>query len=56
MLAENPAIMAKLRSEILDHLGASNYPTPEDFKEMKYLRSVLNETLRFVTKIGLTQF
>jgi cytochrome P450 len=46
MLAENPAILAKLRSEILGRLGTSNHPTPEDFKEMKYLRAVLNETLR----------
>jgi cytochrome P450 len=47
LLAENPKIMAKLREEILSRLGTSNYPTPEDFKEMKYLRAVLNETLRF---------
>ncbi|CAE6394302.1 unnamed protein product [Rhizoctonia solani] len=46
ILAENPAIMAKLRDEITTRLGTSSYPTLDDLKEMKYLRAVLNETLR----------
>ncbi|CAE6510479.1 unnamed protein product [Rhizoctonia solani] len=46
ILAENPGIMARLRQEIIGRLGTSNLPTPDDFKEMKYLRAVLNETLR----------
>ncbi|CAE6440604.1 unnamed protein product [Rhizoctonia solani] len=46
ILAENPAIMTRLRDEILGRLGTSNHPTPDDLKEMKYLRAVLNETLR----------
>ncbi|KDN37558.1 hypothetical protein RSAG8_10075, partial [Rhizoctonia solani AG-8 WAC10335] len=46
ILAENPAIMARLRDEITGRLGASNNPTSDDLKEMKYLRAVLNETLR----------
>ncbi|QRW20636.1 cytochrome P450 family protein [Rhizoctonia solani] len=46
MLSQNPEVMNRLRDEIISHLGASSYPTPEDLKEMKYLRAFLNETLR----------
>ncbi|KAH7338413.1 cytochrome P450 [Rhizoctonia solani] len=46
ILAENPGIMKRLRDEIIGRLGTSNLPTPDDFKELKYLRAVLNETLR----------
>ncbi|CAE6505159.1 unnamed protein product [Rhizoctonia solani] len=55
ILAENPEIMAKLRSEVLDHLGTSNHPTPEDFKEMKYMRAVLNETLRLFPAVPMNE-
>ena len=55
MLAENPEIMSRLRSEVLGRLGASNYPTPEDFKEMKYLRAVLNETLRLFPAVPMNE-
>ncbi|KAF8713807.1 cytochrome P450, partial [Rhizoctonia solani] len=55
MLAERPQIMAKLREEILSRLGTSNYPTPEDFKEMKYLRAVLNETLRLFPAVPMNE-
>ncbi|CCO35695.1 hypothetical protein BN14_09813 [Rhizoctonia solani AG-1 IB] len=55
LLAENPKIMAKLREEILSRLGTSNYPTPEDFKEMKYLRAVLNETLRLFPAVPMNE-
>ncbi|CAE6483300.1 unnamed protein product [Rhizoctonia solani] len=55
MLAENPEIMAKLRGEVLGRLGASNYPTSEDFKEMKYLRAVLNETLRLFPPVPMNE-
>ncbi|CCO36068.1 Cytochrome P450 52A3 OS=Candida maltosa GN=CYP52A3 PE=1 SV=3 [Rhizoctonia solani AG-1 IB] len=55
LLAENPKIMAKLREEILSRLGTSNYPTPDDFKEMKYLRAVLNETLRLFPAVPMNE-
>ncbi|CAE7097245.1 unnamed protein product [Rhizoctonia solani] len=55
ILAENPEIMAKLRSEVLNHLGTSNYPTPDDFKEMKYMRAVLNETLRLFPAVPMNE-
>jgi cytochrome P450 len=46
MLAEHPDVLAKLRQEIFEHVGEKGRPTVEDIKEMKYLRAVLNETLR----------
>ncbi|CAE6435503.1 unnamed protein product [Rhizoctonia solani] len=46
MLSQNPEIMARLREEIIDRLGTSSIPTPQDLKEMKYMRAFLNETLR----------
>ncbi|KAH7338429.1 cytochrome P450 [Rhizoctonia solani] len=46
MLSQNRDIMARLRDEIISRLGSSSYPTPDDLKAMKYLRAVLNETLR----------
>lgn len=45
-LCENPHILKKLRQEILDTVGPSRRPTFEDIKGMKYLRAVINETLR----------
>ncbi|CAE6535116.1 unnamed protein product [Rhizoctonia solani] len=55
ILATNPEIMAKLRTEVLSRLGTSNHPTPEDFKEMKYLRAVLNETLRLFPAVPMNE-
>ncbi|KAJ6563339.1 cytochrome P450 [Mycena vulgaris] len=46
MLSGHPEVLAKVRSEILTTVGLARAPTPEDFREMKYLRAVLNETLR----------
>ncbi|KAJ1302921.1 hypothetical protein OPQ81_003219 [Rhizoctonia solani] len=55
ILAVNPEIMSKLRAEVLGHLGTSKHPTPEDFKEMKYLRAVLNETLRLFPPVPMNE-
>ncbi|KAF8600072.1 CYP63 cytochrome P450 monooxygenase-like protein [Ceratobasidium sp. AG-I] len=46
LLATNPDVMHKLRQEVFEHVGSSNYPTSDNFREMKYLRAVINETLR----------
>lgn len=49
MLAEHPHVLRKLRSEILSRLGSQRRPEPEDFREMKYLRAVINGKSHSVT-------
>ncbi|GJJ08896.1 hypothetical protein Clacol_003116 [Clathrus columnatus] len=44
-LSQHPDILATLRHEILTKIGL-NRPTFDDLKECKYLRAVINETLR----------
>ncbi|KAF8160351.1 cytochrome P450 [Mycena galopus ATCC 62051] len=46
MLAEHPDLADRLRKEILDVVGSSRMPTYDDFRNMKYLRAFINETLR----------
>jgi hypothetical protein len=46
MLAENPHILKRLREEIHEKVGETRRPTFEDMKDMKYLRAVINETIR----------
>ncbi|KAJ7903560.1 cytochrome P450 monooxygenase [Mycena olivaceomarginata] len=45
-LATHPAILTRLRAEILAQLGDIRIPTFEDIKHMKLLRAAINETLR----------
>ncbi|KAF8317439.1 cytochrome P450 [Clavulina sp. PMI_390] len=45
-LSQHPDVLAKLRKEILDNIGPMKRPTSESIRELKYLRAVLNETLR----------
>ncbi|QRV75544.1 cytochrome P450 family protein [Ceratobasidium sp. AG-Ba] len=54
LLATDPGALAKLRTEILKHVGPTDYPTAQHFKEMKYLRAVLDETLRRVVFPAVT--
>ncbi|KAJ7349811.1 cytochrome P450 [Mycena albidolilacea] len=53
MLAEHPSILAKVRQEIFHRLGEKGRPNVDDIKEMKYLRAVLNETLRLYPPVPL---
>ncbi|KAG2131949.1 cytochrome P450 [Suillus cothurnatus] len=46
LLAMHPEYLTRLREEIISKVGLSRRPTYDDIKEMKYLRAVLNETLR----------
>ncbi|KAF8598853.1 cytochrome P450 [Ceratobasidium sp. AG-I] len=55
LLAMNPDVMQKLRKEIFDHVGQSNYPTSDNFREMKYLRAVINETLRLFPAVPVNE-
>ena len=42
MLAEHPDVFARLRSEVLRTLGPNGKVNPQNLREMKYLRAVLN--------------
>ncbi|KAF7982659.1 hypothetical protein HWV62_27113 [Athelia sp. TMB] len=46
LLATNPAALVRLREEVLASVGTSAKPTYDNIKDMKYLRAVINETLR----------
>ncbi|KIJ61017.1 hypothetical protein HYDPIDRAFT_31717 [Hydnomerulius pinastri MD-312] len=46
MLSQHPDVMARLREEILTKIGSSRRPTHDDMRDLKYLRAVINETLR----------
>ncbi|KZS95633.1 cytochrome P450 monooxygenase pc-3 [Sistotremastrum niveocremeum HHB9708] len=50
-LARHPHVLHKLREEILTQLGANRSPTYADIREMKYLRAVINETLRLFPSV-----
>lgn len=45
-LGRHPACVRRLRDEILAQVGPDRTPTYADLKSMKYLQSVMNETLR----------
>ncbi|TFK64712.1 cytochrome P450 [Pluteus cervinus] len=51
MLAEHPHVLQKLRDEILSKVGPDRRPSYDDFREMKYLRAVINETLRLFSVV-----
>ncbi|KAH7906604.1 cytochrome P450, partial [Hygrophoropsis aurantiaca] len=46
LLATHPEALGRLREEIMTKVGSTRRPTYDDIREMKYLRAVLNETLR----------
>ncbi|KAF9219868.1 cytochrome P450 [Gyrodon lividus] len=46
LLAMHPDVLRRLREEILKKVGLTRRPTYDDIREMKYLRAVLNETMR----------
>ncbi|RCI11102.1 hypothetical protein L249_7309 [Ophiocordyceps polyrhachis-furcata BCC 54312] len=50
-LARNPAIVARLRAEILETVGTENPPTYEHLRNMTYLRAVVDETLRLYPSV-----
>ncbi|KAI6122904.1 cytochrome P450 [Pisolithus croceorrhizus] len=46
MLSQHPDVLKRLRAEVLSTVGSSRRPTYDDVVEMKYMRAVINETLR----------
>ncbi|KAL6302781.1 cytochrome P450 monooxygenase [Sparassis latifolia] len=51
LLAEHPPVLQRLRAEILAQVGPTRYPDFDDMREMKYLRAVINETLRIFPSV-----
>ncbi|KAF9034327.1 cytochrome P450 monooxygenase pc-3 [Panaeolus papilionaceus] len=52
-MIQNPALEHKLRGEILEKVGAWNYPTYDNMRDMKYTRAFLNEVLRLYPSVPL---
>ncbi|KAI6151601.1 cytochrome P450 [Pisolithus tinctorius] len=46
MLSQHPDVLKRLRAEVLSKVGSSRRPTYDDVRDMKYMRAVINETLR----------
>lgn len=42
MFAEHPEVYARVRREVLDNLGSDGKVSPDNLRDMKYLRAVLN--------------
>jgi len=42
MLAEHPEVLRRLRQEILEKVGPHRRPTYDDFRDMKFLKAVIN--------------
>ncbi|KAF9484616.1 cytochrome P450 monooxygenase CYP63 [Pholiota conissans] len=52
-LAIHPHITTKLRAEVLQTVGSTAAPTFEQLRHMKYMRAVINETLRLFPPVPL---
>jgi len=52
-MAIHPEVTQKLRSEVLEHCGSHGTPTYESIRKLKYLRAVINETLRLFPPVPL---
>ncbi|KAH9849997.1 cytochrome P450 monooxygenase pc-3 [Lenzites betulinus] len=46
LMALYPHVFQRLRAEVLEKVGPTHMPTFDDVRNMKYLRAVINETLR----------
>jgi len=53
LLAMHPDVMKRLRQEVLAQYGPTGLPTYDDLKNIKYLRAVLDETLRIFPPVPM---
>ncbi|KAG2143713.1 cytochrome P450, partial [Suillus clintonianus] len=51
LLSMHPHVMTRLREEIMAKVGPTERPTYDDIREMKYLRAVINETMRVFSPV-----
>ncbi|KAI6003547.1 cytochrome P450 [Pisolithus orientalis] len=51
MLSQHPDVLERLYAEVLSTVGCSRRPTYDDVREMKYMRAVINETLRLYAPV-----
>ncbi|CAL1701110.1 unnamed protein product [Somion occarium] len=51
LLSQHPQALQRLRREILSVVGPTRRPTYDDIREMKFLRAVINETLRLFPSV-----
>ncbi|KAK0227029.1 cytochrome P450 monooxygenase pc-3 [Armillaria nabsnona] len=52
MLSQHPDVLRRLRNEILGKVGTTNRPSYNDFRDMKYLRAVINGANAAVVPTG----
>ncbi|KAG6853804.1 hypothetical protein C0991_001254 [Blastosporella zonata] len=53
LMATHPHVAERLRAEVLEHCGSENPPTYDQIRGLKYMRAVLNETLRLFPPVPL---
>jgi cytochrome P450 len=51
LLSTHPHVMTRLREEIMTKVGPADRPTYDHIRDMKYLRAVINETMRVFSPV-----
>ncbi|KAF8598665.1 cytochrome P450 monooxygenase CYP63 [Ceratobasidium sp. AG-I] len=55
LFTQHPEVYAKVRAEVMEHVGPTAASTYGQVKAMKYVRAVLNETLRLFPPIPINE-